>query len=82
MNVPVVNVRVMRVAMPYGDMLVQVTVFSTRGRLQCVRMLMVFIMRMFMVVLQDLMQMLVGMVFRQVQPYAQSHQHRGHPERP
>lgn len=82
MNVPVVNVRVMRVAVLHSQVFVQMAVPALAGQIRCVRMLMVFIMGMRMVVLQNLMQVFVGMVFRQVQPYAPSHQCCGNPERP
>ena len=82
MHMPMVNIRVMRVAVPYGQMHMPMAVSSLAAPRKIMRMAVVFVVAVRMVVVQRFMKMLVRMVFGQVQPDAQAHQRGGNPERP
>ena len=73
MHMPMVNIRVMRVAVPYGQMHVAMAVSSLAAPRKFMRMAVVFVVAVRVVVVQRLVQMLVSMVFGQVQPDAQAH---------
>lgn len=70
MCVPVVNIRVMRVAVLHRDVRMQVAVTFATIQWRFVRVLVVLIMAVFMFMLQPLMQVFMGMVLREVQPHA------------
>lgn len=79
-NVPVVNVRVVRVAMGHCSVLVPVAVTAWAAPAWFMRMLMVFIMAVFVLMLHLLVDMFMPMVFSQVQPHAHGHQGGGDPK--
>lgn len=74
------NIGVMRVAVPQGNMRMQVAVFGVCVPARFMPVLMVFIMAVFVFMRQFLMEMLMFMVLGEVQPHAQTHQRRGNPE--
>lgn len=80
MRVAVMDVRVMRVTVPDGEVFVQMAVLATCLRFKCVSMLMVFVMTVHMLVFQRLMQVFMGVTFPQVQPHPAPHQRGRHPE--
>ena len=80
MGVPVMNIRVMRVAVRHGDVRVQVAVIFIATQASFMRVKVVFIMAVLMRMLHHLMQVFVGMVFREVNPHTQSHKSCGNPE--
>ena len=82
MHMPMVNIGVMRVAVPYGQMHMPMAVSSLAAPRNIMRMAVVFVVAVRMVVVKRFMQMLVPMVFGQVQPDAQAHQRGGNPKRP
>lgn len=57
-----------------------VTMVAAFTRLRSMRVLVVLIVGVFVFMLQNLMQVLMGMVLGEVQPYAQAHQPRSNPE--
>ena len=77
-----VNIRVMRVAVPYGQMHMPMAVSSLAAPRKIMCMAVVFVVAVRMVVVQRFMEMLVSMVFGEVQPDAQAHQRSGNPECP
>ena len=77
---PVVDIRVVRVAMLDGGVAVPMAVLFPAGHARFVCMLVVFVMHVLVRVLQHLMLVLMGMVFREMQPYAQGHQSRRNPK--
>ena len=79
-NVPVVNVRVVRVAMGHCSVFVPVAVTAWAAPAWFMLMLMVFIMAVFVLMLHLLVDMFMPMVFGQVQPHAHSHQGGGDPK--
>jgi len=81
-NVPVVNVRVVRMAMGHCSVFVPVavTAWAAPARFMLMLMLMVFIMAVFVLMLHLLVDMFMPMVFSQVQPHAHSHQGGGDPK--
>ena len=81
-HVPVMNVRVMRMVVPDADVGVQVAVRGACVGARFMRVLVVFIVAVFVCMRQFLMDMRMGMVLGQVQPDPQSHQRRRQPERP
>jgi len=70
MYVPVMNIRVMRVAVLHCDVHMHVAVPITAVPFGFVRVLVVLIMAVFMFVFQPLMQVFMDMVFCEVQPHA------------
>ena len=77
-----VNIGVMRVAVPYGQVHMPMAVSSLAAQRKIMRMAVVFVVAVRMVVVKRFMQMLVSMVFGQVQPDSQAHQRSGNQERP
>ena len=78
--VPVMDVRVMRMTVPYHRVLVQVAVLAGAAPFKCMRVLVVRIVAMQMVMRHRFMDMFVPMLFGQMEPDPQSHQEGGHPE--
>ena len=72
------RIRKVRVAVAHGQMAMNVLVRHTRHDRAVVLMLMVRIVNMLVGVFQGFMRVLVGMVFRQVQPDTPRHQGRRH----
>ena len=77
---PVVDVRVVRMAVLYGGVRVMVAVCTTSIPFCVVRMLVVLIVAVFMRMLHFLVQMVMRVVFGEMQPHAQPHQRRGDPK--
>jgi hypothetical protein len=80
MPVPVVNIRVMGMAVLDGQVCMSVTVFAGVTCIQPMGVLMVPIVFMFVLVFQPFVLVLMGVVFREMQPHAQAHQHGSNPE--
>ena len=80
MSVPVVNIRIMRMLVRYGDMTMPMVMRLVIVPLEIVKMLVVLVVNMPMTVLHRLMLMSVLMMLRQVQPDAPAHQARRQPE--
>lgn len=81
MNVPVMYVRVVWMAVGYGDVSMLMAVLATIIAAEFMRVLMMLIVGMRMFVFQNLMLVFVGMVFSKVQPHPKEHQRSGNPER-
>ena len=81
MRMTVVNIRKMRVAMPLRCVVVRVCVRLRACPRKIMFVLMVFVVNVFMRVIHRLMQVIVPVVFRQVQPHTQRHQRGGNPKR-
>ena len=79
-NVPVVNVWVVRVAVRHCSVFVPVAVTAWAAPAWFMLMLMVFIMAVFVLMLHLLVDMFMPMVFSQVQPHADGHQGGGEPK--
>ena len=73
MNVPVMYIRVMSVAVLYGDMYVGVAVSPIAIPSKFMRMLVMLVMTVLVAVFQHFMHVFMGMVLGQVQPYTQAH---------
>ena len=80
MHVPVVNIRVMGMAVLDGQVCVPVTVFAVVTPIQPVCVLVVRIVFMFMLVFQPFVLVIMGVVFSEMQPHAQAHQQASNPE--
>lgn len=80
MRMPMVNIRKMRVAVPKRGMMMRMRVRlgAVPGKIMRVRMML--IVYMIMRVIHRPMQVIVAVVFRQVQPHAQRHQRGGNPK--
>ena len=70
---PVMNIRVVGVAVLHGEVGVPVAMFAAAAPLRVMRMLVVFVLAMFVCMLQHLVQMVMCMVLGEVQPHAQAH---------
>lgn len=81
MHMPVVNIRVMWVRVREGQVRVVVTMWAAAMTFRIMRVLVVRIMHVFVRMLQVFMQVFMGMVLGEVQPYTQAHQGRSNPER-
>ena len=80
MKMPVVNIRVMWVSVPNGNVCVAVTMLAAAKTFRIMRVLVVLIMFMFVFMFQHFMPVFMGMVFGEVQPYTHAHQRRSNPE--
>ena len=80
MHVPVVNIRVMGMAVLDGQVCMPVTVFAGVTCIQTMGVLMVRIVFMFVLVFQPFVLVLMGVVFSEMQPHAQAHQHGSNPK--
>ena len=77
---PVVNVRIMRMAVPHDWVLVPVGMPVLAAPAWFMRMLVVFIVAVLVLMRQRRVKVFMRMVFGQVQPHAQRHQRSGEPE--
>src|SRR3954466_13183466 len=77
---PVMEIRVMRMAMAHPRVRMLVRVRRMAVRRPVVRMLMVLVVHMLVRVRHGLVDMLVLMPFADMQPHAERHQRRGAPE--
>lgn len=80
MNMPVMNVRVMRMAVPDGEVRVPMTVLYGFESVKPMLMLMVLVMDVLVLMFQNIMQVFMVMMFSEVKPYTQPHKHRSNPE--
>ena len=80
MDMPMVNVRVVRVAMPNRCVHVRMLVLSRTTPHKIMGMLVVRIVAVCVVMLQRFMKMVMNMVLREVKPHPPTHQRRRDPE--
>ena len=78
--VPVMDVRVMRMTVPYHWVLVQVAVLTDAAPFKCMRVLVVCIVAVQMLMRHRFMDMIVPVLFGQMEPDPQPHQEGGRPK--